>query len=361
MEQLTLFNEQLLNKEVISTNRIKNIKEQLNIQYQTLSSKEKARVLANTIHQMIDQSLPNFSKETKRRIRMELMNKKLSANSFSISANDIIEFSIELATREEIEKELPQWVLKVDIDLNKEEINIDDLLTSYQKIKSENTYSAELPVQPIIQMDGNEIIFKKSNKLLKFRPLFIGATATISILFVLFISIGHQEKELPDNTQGQSADSNRTASYKKMPNDLPPYLQYEQVDDGKLKEWLIGRNSLLAEEPYYSAIIGAANEFNIHPLLLFAITGQEQGFVSKAHVNAEKIANNPFNVYHSWEDFNTNISESSRIAARTIVNVSNGRPEEADPIQWINQKYAEDPNWWLGVSSIYKQLQKVVQ
>ena len=73
------------------------------------------------------------------------------------------------------------------------------------------------------------------------------------------------------------------------------------------------------------------------------------------------MANNPFNVYHSWEDFSTNISESSQITARTIVNLSKDRPEEVDPIHWINRKYAEDGNWWQGVSSIFNQLEGVVQ
>ncbi|MFC0414814.1 hypothetical protein ACFFHH_05000 [Cytobacillus solani] len=353
---MTPFNEQLLKIEVISEEGIKEIKEQLNIQYQTLSSKEKASILAKTIHRMIDQSLPNFSKETKRRIRMELMNKKLSANSLSISANDIIESSIGLATREEIEQELPKWVYKkVDKDINVSELNIAGFLNSYPK--REITYP--------ISIDENEPISItntfKSGIWPKYRSLFLGATAIIFIAFVMIIFVENPAQVPLDYAKGQTAENKEAATNQRIPNNLPSYLQYEQVDDKKLREWLNGRKSILAEEPYYSSIINAASEFNIDPLLLFAITGQEQGFVSREHVNAEKIANNPFNVFHSWEDFNTNISESSRIAARTIVNVSKDRPKEEDPFQWINRKYAEDPNWWIGVSTIYKQLEEVAQ
>jgi hypothetical protein len=353
---LTPFNEQLLKIEVISEDGIKEIKEQLNTQYETLSSKEKASILAKTIHQIIDQSLPNFSKETKRSIRMELMNKKLSANSLSISANDIIESSIGLATREEIEQELPQWVYqKVDTDVNVSEFNIAALFSSFPK--SEITY-------PIASDEYEPISITSTNKRgmwRKYRSLFLGTTAIISITFGMIIFLEHPAQEPRDYAKGQTAENKESAANQRIHNNLPSYLQYEQVDDKNLREWLNGRKSILAEEPYYSSIMNAASEFNIDPLLLFAITGQEQGFVSKEHVNADKIANNPFNVFHSWEDFNTNISESSRIAARTIVNVSKDRPKEADPFQWINRKYAEDPNWWVGVSTIYKQLEEVAQ
>ena len=272
------------------------------------------------------------------------MNKKLSANSLSISANDIIESSIGLATREEIEQELPQWVYKkADTDIKVSEFNIASLLNSYSK--SEITY-------PIASDEYEPISITSTNKRgmwQKYRSLFLGAAAIISITFVMIIFLERPVQEPGDYAKGQTAENKEAVANQRIHNNLPSYLQYEQVDDKDLREWLNGRKSILAEEPYYSSIINAASEFNIDPLLLFAITGQEQGFVSKEHVNAEKIANNPFNVFHSWEDFNTNISESSRIAARTIVNLSKDRPKEADPFQWINRKYAEDPNWWIGV------------
>ncbi|WP_102272885.1 hypothetical protein [Cytobacillus massiliigabonensis] len=359
---MTPFNEQLLKIEVINEAGIKEIKEQLSNQYGELSSKEKASILAKTIHRMIDQSLPNFSKETKKSIRMELMSKKLSANSLSISANDIIESSIGLATREEIEKELPQWVYKkVDVDVRETELNIiEDLLNSYQK--NEITYTIEPVCHPSISTNENKLAdTNKRSFLRKYRSLYLGVSAFVCIAFVVIIFVERPVQEPLESAKGQAVENKAASSSQRSPNNLPSYLQYEKINERKLREWLNGRNSILAEEPYFSSIIEAASEFNIHPLLLFSITGQEQGFVSKNHVNAEKIANNPFNVFHSWEDFNTNISESSRIAARTIVNVSNGRPEDADPIQWINRKYAEDPNWWRGVSSIFNQLEDVVR
>lgn len=135
-------------------------------------------------------------------------------------------------------------------------------------------------------------------------------------------------------------------------------LKYEKVDEGKLKKWLDKKNSKLAEEPYFTAILQTSKKYDIHPLLMFAIVGQEQSFVPKTGAAAAKIANNPFNVYGSWEVYNTNIYDSSSLAADTIIKSSRNRPVYMNSIRWINRKYAEDPNWWNGVSKLFAQMKK---
>ena len=137
-------------------------------------------------------------------------------------------------------------------------------------------------------------------------------------------------------------------------------FKYKEIDKGSLKKYLSDRNSLLMEEPYFSTIINISEEFNLNPLLLFAITGQEQGFVPKSHFNAEQIANNPFNVFNSWQKYNTNIEDSTKIASRTVVNLSKDRPQNVDPFIWINRKYSEDANWSQGVKNIYFNLEQLV-
>jgi hypothetical protein len=135
-------------------------------------------------------------------------------------------------------------------------------------------------------------------------------------------------------------------------------LKYEEVDAPKLKKWLERKNSMLAEEPYFTAILSTAKQYNIHPLLLFAIVGQEQAFVLKNAAAAKKIANNPFNVFGSWEKYNTDIFDSSRLAADTIIRSSRNRPAYMSTIRWMNRKYAEDPNWWSGVTKLFEQMKK---
>ena len=139
---------------------------------------------------------------------------------------------------------------------------------------------------------------------------------------------------------------------------LPNSFNYKNINEVKLVEFLNGKNSMLAEEPYFSAIIRTSKEFNLNPYILFAITGQEQAFVPRNHENAEKIANNPFNVFHSWQEYNTDIYDSSRIAARTVINLSKDKPSNVDIFNWINSKYADDNSWGRGVKEISETLGK---
>jgi hypothetical protein len=108
------------------------------------------------------------------------------------------------------------------------------------------------------------------------------------------------------------------------------------------------------------SIIDICRKKNVNVLLMLAITGQEQSYVPKNRPNAEKIANNPFNVYHSWYEYNTNIEDSTSIACNTVINLSKNRPEAIHPIQWINRKYAGDKRWWIGVSNCFDQIKKYV-
>ena len=147
---------------------------------------------------------------------------------------------------------------------------------------------------------------------------------------------------------------------KGLKDGLHEELRYTEVDRASLKKWLTGKNSLLSEEPYFSAIIGTAKKYDIHPFLLFAITGQEQAFVPKDKSNAKKIANNPFNVYGSWQDYNTNIYDTSELAAKVIIKSSKDRPVYINAIKWINRKYAEDENWWKSVASIFNSMRSEI-
>ncbi|WP_291637927.1 hypothetical protein [Clostridium sp.] len=141
---------------------------------------------------------------------------------------------------------------------------------------------------------------------------------------------------------------------------LANYLLYKNVNISSLKGYLKSKNSLLVEEPYFSTILSVCEDFNLNPLIMFAITGQEQSFVPKSNENAYKIANNPFNVFNSWKKYNTSIEDSTSIAARTVVNLSKNRPANIDALTWINRKYSEDGNWSKAVRSIFKQLESNV-
>lgn len=142
---------------------------------------------------------------------------------------------------------------------------------------------------------------------------------------------------------------------------LPAEFRYTNINETKLKNYLESWQSILIYEPYFSTIIAVSKNMDVHPLLMFAVLGQEQGFVPKNSKYATKIANNPFNVFGSWQKYNTNIKDSSEIAARTLINLSKNKPENEDLIKWINLRggqggYAEDENWWVGVKSMFERL-----
>lgn len=159
-----------------------------------------------------------------------------------------------------------------------------------------------------------------------------------------------------ENAQGIDSSDSIVKDVMSYHPHLPDYFNYKSIDESKLLEFLNARNSLLAEEPYFSAIIRASNEFNLNPHILFAITGQEQAFVPKDTENAQLIANNPFNVFSSWQEYNTDIYDSSRIAARTVINLAKDKPNDIDIFHWINNKYAADKNWGKGVKEIFESI-----
>ena len=137
---------------------------------------------------------------------------------------------------------------------------------------------------------------------------------------------------------------------------LPEYFKYKSINIDALKSFLSTRSSILKDDPYFSSILNVSKKFNINPILLFAITGQEQGFVPEEQVSAVLIANNPYNVFCSWEAYNTDITDSSEIACRTIINLSKDRPESVDPLVWVNRKYSADQNWHSGVRILYNEI-----
>ncbi|SDZ39121.1 hypothetical protein SAMN05421736_111120 [Evansella caseinilytica] len=367
---MDLINKQLSQKEIINKKQITKIREFINVQYQASTPKEKATILAKMIYDIIDDTLPNVSTESKKSVRQALMKRKLSTNSLTINANDVFECMIEFATQEELEEELFVWVKKeVELDANMVEEYIVNLLHRDQTAESElavssDTYASEIVNQSAIQVDEASLQLPKKQQR-SYMPYLLGAISIFLFCLIYLPSILSKDSNMIENTGdheiNETVESPATGVKVRMPNELPSYLQYQSINEGKLQAWLEARDSMLADEPYFSTILEVAGEFNIHPLLLFAVTGQEQGFVPSSHQQADEIANNPFNVFHSWEEFNTTILESSQIAARTIVNLSKDRPEDVDPIQWINRKYAEDPNWWKGVSTIFRQLESAVQ
>ena len=154
------------------------------------------------------------------------------------------------------------------------------------------------------------------------------------------------------------APENYRSSYKRNSINFSNF-KYTYFDHEKLRSYLSEKNSILAEEPYFSTIIKISKLNSYDPRLLFALTGQEQSFVPIKNSMASEIANNPYNVFYSWKHYNTDIADSTEIAIKTINNILKKMPKGANPFKWMNKTYAEDPNWWRGVQTIYRELIEV--
>lgn len=359
--------EQLSKQEIINSEKIKKIQDSINNQYPHYSSKQKAQRLAAQIHDVIERSLPEYSIEAKKSIRNSLIQNKLSANSLAISFQDIFESSIELVSTEELKTKLPEWLqARTDIENSGIEQFLQSILEIDQIAAKEVAVTSQIAMSEIPQVKQfsaeslPSLNTLSNNKKQLSKKQLIAAIAAFFIMVPVVLWVGRINVASNESNNVNVAE-NKEETIVRQENELPSYLQYQPINEHALQVWLNERNSKLAEEPYFSTIISVANQYNLHPFLLFAITGQEQGFVPRTHQNAEKIANNPFNVFHSWEEYNTNISDTTQIAARTLVNLSEECPEDTHPIKWINRKYAEDPNWWKGVSTIFEKLENEVR
>ncbi|MFZ5642695.1 MAG: hypothetical protein ACOY46_03785 [Bacillota bacterium] len=337
--------EGLQEKQIIKSEDILALREYIGRRYPGAASREAAAILANAVHRVIDRHIQEFDQKDRFRIRKSLLEKAVYRKNFSIHAGDVFRTCLEIRNgNEEYDAVLARWVSgQQEVPISREALQHFTRgqgrpVREFLKIKR------EVPVS--IEVSSNVI----NIKLIKKNKAFL-AVSCIALCLITFNPF--------KNMLSVSFDSVATAQTTVVAAGavLPEGLQYRDIDTAKLKAALIKRNSILADELYFSAILQAAREYNVNPLLLFAITGQEQAFVPRTDENAAKIANNPFNVYHSWTEYNTNISDSARIAANTVVSLSRNRPAEVDPLVWLNRKYAEDSQWWVGVSQIIRELQ----
>ncbi|SFV03897.1 glucosaminidase domain-containing protein [Alicyclobacillus macrosporangiidus] len=145
-----------------------------------------------------------------------------------------------------------------------------------------------------------------------------------------------------------------------------PELRYTPIPPEKLYDYVHQRGSIFTLQDIQT-IEAAAQAYDINPALLIAITGQEESFVPANWPNAQQIRNNPFNVYHSWQEYNTTLADSAMIAANTIYHkLLNPPPQNEDAIQWLNDPlnpwgiYAEDPHWAYGVEDIFHSIEAYI-
>ncbi|MBM7615713.1 glucosaminidase domain-containing protein [Alkaliphilus hydrothermalis] len=407
------FTKDLKESKVLIKEDVLRIREYILTKYPHYSPQSRAEVLANAIDGIVGKHLEGFSPYYRHRIQEQIFKGPLLKNPDGIFLLDVFEVSLILSLENKDEQflyDLHNWVngnIKSPIQLseiityqnnyqhslhnesnalniNEEHIAL-DLHSQHALLEDEtplensvtNHFNEIHPINVEVKETTNRNPVTSKCKLVAYNPKSIKKTPeklsfpkgllksaklhtyiAVSVLILFFagrlmVSVSADEDTIPV----LESPNNVVHS----PAHLPLHFHYKEINGDKLKAYLTTRNSLLKEEPYFTAILDAAKEFGLNPLVLFAITGHEQGFVPKDHPAALKIVNNPFNVFHSWQDYNTDIGDSARIAARTVINLSKDRPDDMDAFQWINRKYAEDKNWWQGVKSIFNRLEKEVE
>lgn len=316
-------------RDVLSLDSVDRIRFYVRKKYEHLSKEKHAEIVADAIVQVITRQLPEFDAALKESICQELITKVIIAEQRPVSLQDIDQISSrQVVQYPQAQHVLEEWRTERGVAANELASGVWEGEKSW---RDKLTTAIVRKHKAIAYSFGCLVI--------------IGGVLTAQLL---------QQQEAAVVSEPAVQQAQPVEKVEQLPpNELPTHYQYHEVNDEKLKQYLNSRSSLLAEQRYYDVIVATAKQFNISPLLLFAITGQEQGFVPRDHEQAEEIANNPFNVFHSWQDYNTTIEKSTEIAARTIVNLSKGRPDDVEAIAWINRKYAEDPNWSKGVTSLF--------
>ncbi|WP_392486170.1 hypothetical protein ACER0A_010470 [Haloimpatiens sp. FM7315] len=363
---------------IIGIEDILKLKKYIDSKYKDVNNKKKADILAETIHKILDRFLIGIDKNTGLKIKNNILKETILKGKEKIYLYDIL--NIYLKEKNKIDRnDLNKMFIWINKYLNNpidygefQKLLISFKITTFDKSLFEHAKNENKEKVP--EKDGNEDIIEDSKKtVMRFtkNKLTISLLLTFIFVFAIFYfkiswfshlsKLEKKENICFDNKTKVSikAKVGEKIQKDKLKNNIPSYLLFIYPNEVKLKKYLEDKNSILKEEPYFSAIIIAAKKFNINPFLLFAITGQEQNFVPKDSENAKKIANNPFNVFHSWKEYNTNIEDSSDIAARTVFNICKTVPKGKDPFVWINNTYAEDKNWWKGVKKIFEDLKSI--
>ncbi|MEG0352875.1 MAG: hypothetical protein RSD26_03655 [Cellulosilyticaceae bacterium] len=370
--------EDLKSTNILHKKNVSDLKSTIEQRYPNSSSEYKSKLFAHAIHKIIDRNISHFDKDLQPHIKSKLLQQVIKKDIFDITAYDIFEVCSSLqVSNEHYFENLTTWINTTQSTAFSKE-QVCELLHAPKQtlpvVKDptilEDTLVIESPppltttIAPISSRHYLSHILSH----LKIHPGLLLLTLIIIIAALIQIQSPYKSSAY---SEAASASPHMALSEDALPirssedllvgpdNHLQNHLQYKEINEETLSDYLTGRGSLLVEEPYFNSIIDIARDFNINPLLMFAITGQEQGFVPKSNPQAESIVNNPFNVFGSWQDFNTDIKDTSSIAARTILNLSKGCPEDEDPIKWLNKQYAEDPNWHVGVSQILNQLEDI--
>lgn len=369
-------------KKLLSQSDIYEIKSM--IMEKKLDKDEYLKIFVKEIYFKLDIRLRDFKHDDREIIKRELLKKLLIKHQDRVDAYDVIDICLmDEDMSQKITSDLASWVN----DYMNEKIDEFELIEFFDRIKPKkidlgvgfgegqvvnrtdvrdethvSAHRRKTGVSDEItkeKEESEEIHVDYSYGIERYKSGVLGKIRYAAAALALIAVLAALKTGVLDEFQTRSKKNQTNVESKA--EDQKPFSYNEDIDTNKLQEYLREKNSILGEEPHFSTVVSVAREYDLDPVLLFAITGQEQRFVQKDHEYAMQIVNNPFNVYYSWKKYNTTLKDATEIASRTVINRLSLFEDGGDPFVFLNETYAEDKNWHKGVKFFFEEINEYIR
>lgn len=391
---------QFIAKPVVRLEEIASLRAYLEKKYPDQSPEERADMMAQSIYKMLDASMSGLEPQQRDRIRRKMVEQYLIESRQSILKLDILNQVLrlpDLLPDQVVSKAWGWYVMNTGHSILMSEFT--DRVTPYlpprvreavreqiekqkELLPQQKPKSPELP-EPVIpdtaappqpvaahKQEPTKPVHRKKKYRLAKKYRFtkkgwiaIGSAAVLIALsgYALTIGISHFRNSILfapvlDPAVELKAESPFRIEPDSGPIGKPEYFRFSSIRTDDLKRYLEAKNSALLNSGYLNQLLTESKETDINPLLLVAILGQEQGYVPREHRYADIMLKNPFNIYGSWETHRIGFDKSLGEACFTINASLAKRTYYEDPFEVINKRYAQDPNWRLGVKLIFLDL-----
>lgn len=357
---------------ILSIQEIMQIKSHILVQNNHLPSNQRAELLSIAIHRHLDQHLTGVDSDYRHLLKHTLLSATVAKHNYTITQLDVLESIGTLDLNHDVKTALAEKWLNASTDIA---FSYEDLSNYIENQSLDGLFITPLP--PLEMTVAKPI---------KGRLIALALCATLLIGLILWPKPVAQPSALTlplnryyeantyvglhaldrvylieaitKDALGTYDVSHQTLPFGPLSEPFP--FSYQTFDYFAVKAYIGDtRKGLIGSSAHFNAIISLAKANDMDPLLLFAIIGQEQAFVPVDSYRATDVLNNPFNVFHSWMAFNTDLNESTQIAINTIKNRLKSLPKDESPFIWLNGIYAEDKNWHVGVQLIYQHLQAI--
>lgn len=287
------FIEELSSKKVLSKDDIILLKQYIAKKYAKYTKKQQSDVLSRAIYQVIDKSTSGLDKHYINLVKNVILKNTILKNGDPVLFSDILNLCISIGdSSDDLKHTLLNWInLHIENKISKTDLEIycskNSSVSTIVKVNTNLDFIIKTNYAVNNEIAITSISPKSKNKL---SLLLLGFLSIILIVFAFTTCLTIHSTILEKHNQISNRASRAAAIKNKTPKtNILVYFKYKEIDKSKLIIFLNSHNSLLAEEPYFSTIIAVSKQYDLNPLILFAITGQEENFVSKQDSNSKKL------------------------------------------------------------------------